>query len=110
MGWLQRLLGRGNEQAEQPASLQTISVAEYFADNEAWIPVDSSWVHSLAFYGQGAFGVLGVRFKDKKTGAVRFTARYDNVPVFFWQKFLDAPSKGKYVHQSGLYQWPYQAM
>jgi hypothetical protein len=112
MGLLSRIIGLFDRRRPAPdgSGLTTIPEAEYFRGDDAWIPVDSSWVHSLAYYGQGERGVLGVRFKDKKSGRVRVTCRYAGIPVEFWERFLDAPSKGKFVHQSGLYGWPYTLM
>jgi len=86
---------RRKPKADQPA-LKSMSAGEYFAGDEAWIAVASSNLHSVAYYGEGAVGTLGVRFKDKKTGAVKSEYRYSGVPVVVYQGLLHAGSHGKY--------------
>ncbi len=82
---------------------QRMTVGAYFAQSDAWHAVTSSNVHSVAFYGTAttsqpdAHGILGVRFKDKKTGAVKAEYRYSQVPVHVYTDMLDAGSKGKFV-------------
>jgi hypothetical protein len=63
--------------------------------------VDSSWIYSVDYYPEGA--VLIVRFKDKKTGHITATCRYENVDPIRGFGLLNAPSKGTYFHASGLY-------
>lgn len=67
-----------------------------------FIRVASSWVHAY-YYDQGD---LYVTYHDKR-GRVTVTCHYANVPIEMWTDFLEAPSKGSYVHYSGLYRWPY---
>lgn len=85
-----------------------VSPLEYFGRSDSWHHVTSSWVHSYAFYPTSkTHGLLRVRYKDKDTGAYRVTCEYRDIPVSSWEAFQAAPSKGKFVHQSGLYGWPY---
>ena len=67
------------------------------------VAVSSSWVHSIG-YNRGS---LFVQFKDKK-GALTVLARYEDIPESWWYAFQAAPSKGTFVHESGLYRWPYK--
>jgi KTSC domain len=66
-----------------------------------FLNVSSSWVD--AYYWEG--GTLFVRFKDK-TGGATVLCQYEDVSLELWLSFLNAPSKGKWVHQH-LMGWPY---
>lgn len=91
-------LGQAGVRARGRERRRVLSPEEYFSGNAAWLGVESSNVHSLAFYGEkdGGSGILGVRFKDEKTGAITGEYRYDGVPIRVVEGFLSAPSKGKY--------------
>lgn len=80
-------------------SLDTLSLEEYFRGEDAWTGVQSSNVHSIAYYGQGpAGGVLGVRFRNKKNlAAAGSEYHYYGVPYEIYAKMIDAGSKGKFV-------------
>lgn len=56
--------------------------------------VSSSWVDSYFWEG----GTLFVRFKNGKGRTV--LCQYENIPVETWLSFLNAPSKGRWVHQN----------
>jgi hypothetical protein len=57
-----------------------------------FLSVSSSWVHSYFWEG----GTLFVYFKSKKGRTV--LVQYENIPVEQWLSFLNAPSKGRWVH------------
>lgn len=109
MGLLNHLLdylSRGKPKAEpaQPG-LSSMSPAEYFAGDEAWVPVSSSNLVSVAYYGQGQTGILGIRFG--KEGVPESEYWYDNVPVEVHQGLLAASSKGKYHHAYIKWSYPF---
>lgn len=72
-----------------------------------WISVYSSWVDSYMYDS----GTLYVRFKNYTTnGAYSIaTAQYDNISFDLWLDFLQAPSKGKFVH-AHLIDKPYKLL
>lgn len=97
MTWLDRLLGRVNAPSEVDER-QVIPPDEYFASEDVWQHVSSSNLRDIAFYGQGAAGLLRIRFLDKKTGGVSAEVEYQGVPVDVWQQLLSASSHGEYFH------------
>lgn len=50
-------------------------------------------------------GTLTVVFRPDGQGKYQWWNYYD-VPIDMWEKFRDAPSKGRYLRQSGLDNWP----
>jgi len=102
LSWLRRALGRAAVPApgRQPPAGEE---AAHFAEPSAWVPVSSSWVHSIAYHGgpaeaTGVSGRLRVRFKDKRSGVVRAEVEYHGIPRILYAGFLGASSKGKFVH------------
>ncbi len=76
-----------------------MSPGEYLSRHDAWMRVDSECLHSVAFFETAAGrGVLGLRFKDKKTGGVKSTYRYQDVPTAVVGELLHAPSHGTFFH------------
>lgn len=57
-----------------------------------WIDVSSSWLESIRYDS----GDLYIKFKD---GAI---CHYAGVSLDTWTDLLTAPSKGKFMHSSGL--------
>lgn len=69
--------------------------------------VESSWIFSVDYYPETA--TLVVRFKDKK-GRITATCQYEDVDPTRGFGLLNAPSKGKYFHESGLIRKPYKRL
>lgn len=67
-----------------------------------WVSLGHHWV-SAAHYDAGD---LYVQYTDRN-GNVQATCWYQGVPLSMWTDLLTAGNKGKWVHQSGLYKWPY---
>jgi hypothetical protein len=83
-----------------PEPVTTLTPAAYFEGLAAWERVYSSNLHSVAYYGMGASGMLAIRFRDKKTGGVKSEYRYHGVPYEVYDGLLGAGSKGKYFHSN----------
>ena len=70
----------------------------------AWVTVEPSWLAAIDYQPETA--TLLVRFKDKQ-GRFTVTARYNGISPELGVGLLNAPSKGKYFHSSGLINRPY---
>lgn len=92
---LRSILRRGTDSARPgPAS----DPRAYFARPQNWTPVESSNLHSVAYFTdlrQTSRGnVLGVRFKDARRGISEY--HLYGVPLGVWTGLMAASSKGKY--------------
>lgn len=93
-----RLRGIFSPSAGAAPSLDTLSKEDYFRGQDAWTPITSSNVHSIAFYGEGPAGTLGVRFRGKKNkGMATSEYEYRGVTYEVYAKMIDASSKGSFV-------------
>ncbi len=99
-GFFRRLLDRAaGRSGANPAApgLASYSPEEFFAGDEAWIPVRSSNLLSVAFLGPGDKGTLGVRFHKDGVPSGEFWYFGENRNKL--EALLAAPSKGKYFHR-----------
>jgi hypothetical protein len=85
----------GGRKRKAVPGLQSMAPDEYFRGDEAWEPIDSSNVHSIAFYGQGANGIMRVRFRAAPfSPTVKSEYEYLAVPVEVYQGILSGGPQG----------------
>lgn len=83
--------------------------SRWFTDHMVRVKSSNVWGYSFDIDPESNFGTLYVAFKNKAGGRGDIY-RYYNVPLRIYQKFITAPSKGRFVWRALRYTYEYSKL